>query len=1004
MTPAASTAVKPARGAPAEGGGASGAGALPRRVLIVAGEASGDQHAAHWVREARALDPTLRFVGLGGPRMRAEGVEVLVRAEEVAVVGVFEVLAHLGAIVRAFWRLVAYVRREQPELAVLVDFPDFNLLLARFLKRLDVPIVYYVSPQLWAWRRGRVRLIARLVRRMLVIFPFEEDFYRSHGVDVRFVGHPLADQPPSRATRDETRSTLGIAADERLITLLPGSRRGEVGRCLPPMLAAAERLTAERPGLRFVLPLAPTLDEGDVAPMLASRRVKVMVRRDLLREILDAADVGIVTSGTATLDAARAHLPMVIVYRVTHFTYRLAMLLVRGVENFGMPNIIAGRTIVPELLQDDATPERIAGEVARYLDDDGHAADTRANLAAVDRALGAPGASGRAAAAALEVAAPPRPQRPPRRSSTGELVRRLVPYFRPHSGKLGLAVLCMLLVAGMTAIQAPLLRTILDKVFILKDKAILWPVAGAVVGVFFLKGLGDYGQSFLMQTLGRRAISDLRADLFRKLVELPLQFFHANPTGTLLARVTYDVELVERAAVRSVVTSVMDAGTLVALTAMAFWMNWQLSLIGVLVFPVAIAPIVTFGRKVRRASRKAQVTMGDLASSLHETAVGIRVVKAFRLESAMRQRFDAENERIFQLLKRIIRVQALSSPLMEFLGSLGIAGVLLFGGTQVIDGGQTPGQFVAFLFALLNVYRPVKNLSKINNAVQEGLAAADRIFEVMDTTSTVPEKPGAVPLGEIRGEVRFDQVTFAYDRQLVLERFDLTVKPGTVVALVGASGSGKSTIVNLVARFYDVNAGALTIDGHDVRDVTLASLRDKIGLVDQQTFLFNDTVRANIAFGRPGASDGDIEAAATAAHADGFIRELPQGYDTVIGEQGVRLSGGQRQRISIARAILKNPPILLLDEATSALDSASEKEVQAALNELVRDRTTFVIAHRLSTIEHADRILVLAGGRIVEDGTHEALLALDGAYTRFHREQFRSAAPSDADATGEAPA
>ncbi len=531
-----------------------------------------------------------------------------------------------------------------------------------------------------------------------------------------------------------------------------------------------------------------------------------------------------------------------------------------------------------------------------------------------------------------------------------------------------------------------------------------WPVAGAVVLVFFLKGLGDYGQSFLMQTLGRRAISDLRADLFHKLVELPLRFFHDNPTGTLLARVTYDVELVERAAVRSVVTSVMDVGTLVALTAMAFWMNWQLSLIGVLVFPVAIAPIVTFGRKVRRASRKAQVTMGDLASSLHETAVGIRVVKAFRLERAMRQRFDAENERIFHLLKRIIRVQALSSPLMEFLGSLGIAGVLLFGGTQVIDGGQTPGQFVAFLFALLNVYRPVKNLSKINNAVQEGLAAADRIFEVMDTESTVPEKPGASPLGDIRGEVRFERVTFAYERQPVLERFDLTVRPGAAMALVGASGSGKSTIVNLVARFYDVQEGALTIDGHDVRDVTLASLRDKIGLVDQQTFLFNDTVRANIAFGRPDATFAEIEAAATAAHADGFIRALPLGYDTVIGEQGVRLSGGQRQRISIARAILKNPPILLLDEATSALDSASEKEVQAALNELVRDRTTFVIAHRLSTIEHADRILVLAGGRIVEDGTHDELIARDGAYTRFYREQFRATATSEPSAHGEAPA
>ncbi len=979
--------------APPADAASAGQGSVPRRILVVAGEASGDQHAANWVREARKLEPGARFVGLGGPRMRAEGVDVLVDSEEVAVVGLFEVLAHLGAIVRAFLTLVSFARRERPQLAVLVDFPDFNLLLARVLHALGVPIVYYVSPQLWAWRRGRVKLIARLVRRMLVIFPFEAEFYRSHGVDVCFVGHPLVDSPPPQASVAETRAALGVAEGERLVALLPGSRRGEVRRLLPPMLEAAGRLAATRPGLRFALPLAATLDESDVAQLLARSPVPVVVRPELVREILAAALVGIVTSGTATLDAARAHLPMVIVYRVTRLTFWLARLLIRGVDHFGMPNIIAGRAIVPELLQESASPEEIARQAGRLLDDRELAARTRADLADVERALGAPGASARAAEAALEVAAAAAPVRV-RTSSTRDLGRRLLPYFKPHTGKLALAVACMGVVSVMTAAPAFLLRDILDKVFIGHDKALLYGLSGAVVGVFLAKGLGDYGQSYLMQTIGRRAISNLRADLFRRIVDLPLRFFHDNPTGTLLARITYDVELVERAAVRSVVSSVMELGTLIFLTGAAIKLNWQLSIMGVAVFPVAVVPIVAFGRKIRRTSRKSQISMGDLASSLHETAVGIRVVKAFRLETAMRARFEAENERLFGLMRRIIRVQALSSPLMEFLGSFGIAGVLLFGGHQVIDGGQTPGQFAAFLFCLLNVYRPVKNLSKLNNAVQEGLAAADRIFEVMDTRSAVPELPDARPLGRVRGAVRFDRVTFAYEDEPVLESFDLDVEPGTVVALVGASGSGKSTLVNLLPRFYDVQAGAITIDGKDVREVTIASLRDQIGLVDQQTFLFNDTVRANIAFGRPGATDAEIEAAARAAHAEGFIRALPRGYDTVIGEQGLRLSGGQRQRISIARAILKNPPILLLDEATSALDSASEKEVQAALNVLVKDRTTFVIAHRLSTIEHASRILVLAGGKVVEDGTHDELLARDGVYTRFYREQFRSAGSS----------
>ncbi|MHB8770701.1 MAG: lipid A export permease/ATP-binding protein MsbA [Syntrophales bacterium] len=579
-----------------------------------------------------------------------------------------------------------------------------------------------------------------------------------------------------------------------------------------------------------------------------------------------------------------------------------------------------------------------------------------------------------------------------------DIFKRLLRLARPHTLKFSVAMVCMLVVGATTSALAFLVKPTLDEIFLKRNAELLMWIPLAVVGIYLTKGACNYTQTVLMNFIGQRVVADLRAALYRKIQTQSLAFFTKNPTGTLMSRITNDVSYVQGAVSEAVTALLKDTFTLVCLVFVIFYRDWQLAIIAMFVFPLAVYPIAKFGRMMRQVATRTQVTLGSLTALLQETISGTRIVKAFSMEEYENKRFAVENERLFRLYLKSVSITAISSPFMEFLGGLGISAIIFYGGYQVIHGNSTPGTFFSFLTALIMLYEPVKRLTNVNNTIQQGIAGAERVFGIIDLVPEIKNAPDARPLPRISREIEIRNVTFGYEEAPVLRNIDLTIRAGEVVAFVGVSGGGKTTLVNLIPRFYDVTDGTILIDGQDIRDVTVESLRGQIAIVTQQTILFNDTVRNNIAYGDIERTEEAIVAAAKAANAHEFIMRLPKGYDTLIGEQGTKLSGGERQRISIARALLKDAPILILDEATSSLDSEAEIEVQDALENLMKGRTTLVIAHRLSTIRNADRIIVLANGEIREEGTHDYLLACQGEYCRLYNMQFKGNGEGKGDA------
>ncbi|HDM75329.1 MAG TPA: lipid A export permease/ATP-binding protein MsbA [Deltaproteobacteria bacterium] len=569
-----------------------------------------------------------------------------------------------------------------------------------------------------------------------------------------------------------------------------------------------------------------------------------------------------------------------------------------------------------------------------------------------------------------------------------ELLKRILNLVKPYWFRMSIAIVLMAIVGSLSGLTAYLVKPVMDGIFVKKNVIMLKVLPLIVLAVFLVRSLCDWGQRYQMRYVGLKIISDLRQKLYDHIQNMSLSFIERSSTGVLMSRITNDVNLLQGAVSAAITSFLKDSFTMIGLVFVVFYQDWRLASLAILILPGAYLLIDKLGKKMRRYSKKCQQAMGDISSIVQELLRGIRVVKAFNSEEYELKKFDRENERIFKYNMRISVVQGLSSPLMELLGAFGIATIIGYGGYQVIQGQSTPGTFFSFLAALFMLYKPMKRLSKVNNLIQNGLAAANRIYEILDTEPDITNRTGAVELKDVKKGIEFKDVSFSYGEGLVLRDINISIPAGDVVALVGVSGGGKTTLASLIPRFYDLQEGEILIDGVDLRNFTVDSLRSRIALVNQDPFLFNDTIWNNIAYGNFNKTEEDIISAAKAAYAYDFIVELPAGFDTVVGDRGVSLSGGQKQRICIARAFLKDAPILILDEATSSLDNESEKEVQKSLFNLMKGRTTIIIAHRLSTVINASKIFVISSGKIIEAGSHDQLLKAGGEYSRLYKMQF----------------
>ena len=929
------------------------------KVMFSAGEASGDTHAASVANALKEIDPSVDMFGMGGTLMERAGVRIVYDIKNLGVIGIVEIVKSLPK----FFKLRTYLKRvmmkEKPDILVCVDYPGFNMKLAAVAHELGIPVLYYIAPTIWAWHSSRGNTIRKYVTKVASIFPFEAEAYRKYKCDVEFVGHPLLDIVHPTMTKDEAEEYFGARKEAKKVLLMPGSRKQEVLSLLDTMLKSGEQLMANHEDIQFFLPRAHTIDRSELETFIDAHKVPVTITEDHTYDLMQICDVCLAASGTATLETAMMELPTVLLYRVSPITYGIGKMVV-NVSHVGLPNIVAGKEVIPELLQDSVTPQAIVSLVEPLL------TDVEKNKAMRSEYI-------------ISV-----------RRNVMNSYSRLLYFVKPYYKRMIFAVFCMIVAAAAYLVVPWLIKNVVDQVLDEKNMFMLNLIVGAIILIFLIRGFATYGQTYNMSYIGQRVIIDVREAIFNHLQKLSLSYFDRRKTGVIMSNLTNDVAALQSAVVDNLISFITESVTLIGSLVSMLLIDWKLTLVTFITVPVVLVIINVFGKKLRVAGHDVQGRVADITALLQEVISAIRVVKSFAREDFERKRFEDENDRNFKAVIKATKLTSLLSPMVEFSAAIAVAVILWYGGYSVVTGTITAGSLIAFLIYAINLSNPVKRLSQVYGNIQKALAAADRVFEILDTKTDVVEKADATTLPSIKGDVEFKDVSFSYDgEKTALENFTLSVKAGESVALVGPSGAGKTTLANLLPRFYDVTGGALTIDGYNVKDVTFKSLREQIGLVPQETVLFNATIKENILYGRLDATDEEVYEAAKAANVLEFVEKMPDGLDTVVGERGSSLSGGQRQRVAIARAILKDPRILILDEATSALDTESEKLVQEALDRLMKGRTAFVIAHRLSTVQNAHQIVVLNQGHLVEQGTHQELLAVNGGlYNHLYSVQF----------------
>lgn len=948
------------------------------KVCISAGEASGDFYAGNLAKEILRNSPNSEVKGMGGKCLREAKGDVVIPLEKYAALNGFNLFKIVSKSIVALYLFFRLLVSFKPNIIVLIDYPGFNFVLLRMAKLFRIPVIYFIPPKVWAWKEARIKVLKKHADFIGLIFPFEEDYYQEKGLtNAKYIGNPLSISlsNPEILSKDEFFKKYDLRENTKKICIMPGSRESEVKRHLSVIAKAINNLKSD--DVEILVPKANNVN-GAIIKKELGENCKLIENNNL--EALKYSDVGLLKSGTCNIEAGFLSLPFCVFYKVPELTAKIIRKFVK-LSEYSPINIVKTKT-VNEYMQEDFTVENLEQEAKKLLTDENYKNEVKDKLNNSIKLLNTEkNPYKEVTSKVFELA---------KDSNSVSYLYRLSKYLKNYKKMFISSLLCMV-VFGATDGGIPfLVKYILDGVFKDQNKTLLWLMPVFLIVFAIIRGLSELGQQYLLSKVGHNIVKDLRNDAQEKLLSLEPGFFIRNSVGDLLARFTSDILLVRELLTNSIAALIRDSIRIVALLATAFYLDSFLAIIAFFVFPIGIIPVVKFGKKIRNLSKAGQVGIGKLSAIVQETILGNKVVRAFNREKYELDRFKAENESVTRTFIKSERVRALTGPVNEMLAVIVISAIILYGGYSVIGGIRSQGDFIAFLLAVFLLYDPFKKLSKLNNQVQMGISGAERLFTLLDTENNIIEVANPKAL-ENDYSIKFSNISFCYNEKVepkTLQNISFDVKQNEKCALVGFSGSGKSTLVDLLPRFIDPQEGSIEIGGINIKELSLRELRNHISIVSQHVFLFNDTVFNNIAYGNFNATEEEIIEASKAAYAYDFIKELPNGFHTVVGESGLSLSGGERQRIAIARAILKDAPILILDEATAALDNRAEKEVQAAIETLENGRTSIVIAHRLSTIENADKIIVLDQGKIVEIGNHEELIKKKKAYYDLHRMQF----------------